>query len=481
MTFNAKKQYEIYKSKINNPTCSWLFLWAKKNDSSVSLSQPAPCRFREMTMKIITTHRGTDFDAFASMVAATLLYPDAIPILPKSVNPNVKAFISIHKDLFEMHSIGEVDIRHIKHLIVVDTSKWSRLERLDELKNNHQLDIWVWDHHENPCDFNPSWICQKNSGANITLMIQEIKRQQLVLTPMQATLFLIGLYEDTGNLTFPSTTSEDVYAAGYLLENKADLNILNTFLQPAYGEKQKNILFEMLKNAHRTKIGTWTVSINVLKINEHVSNLSLVVHMYRDILNVDAAFGIFIQQEQEKCIVIGRSNVDAINIGSIVRSMGGGGHPGAGSAMLKGVNPKAIKDMIMELLKGNQQSSVLVSDLMSYPVHTVSSDTPMEQVAKILKEKGCTGLPVVDNERLVGIISRRDFKKIKKPSQMQSPVKAFMSTKNIVIEPDKSPMEAARLMVKHDIGRLPVVKDGKIIGIMSRSDAMIYFYDLLPD
>jgi len=88
---------------------------------------------------------------------------------------------------------------------------------------------------------------------------------------------------------------------------------------------------------------------------------------------------------------------------------------------------------------------------------------------------------VVDDERLVGVISRRDFKKIKKSSQLKSPVKAFMSTKNITIEPDRSPMEAARMMVKHDIGRLPVVKDGRIIGIMSRSDAMIYFYDLLPD
>jgi CBS domain-containing protein len=135
----------------------------------------------------------------------------------------------------------------------------------------------------------------------------------------------------------------------------------------------------------------------------------------------------------------------------------------------------------LELLKGNQQSSVMVSDLMSYPVFSVKSDTPMSEVANLLKEKGCTGLPVVDDDHLVGVISRRDFQKIKKSSQLKSPVKAFMSTRNITIGPDKSPMEAARMMVKHDIGRLPVVSDGKIIGIMSRSDAMIYFYDLLPD
>ena len=42
-------------------------------------------------------------------------------------------------------------------------------------------------------------------------------------------------------------------------------------------------------------------------------------------------------------------------------------------------------------------------------------------------------------------------------------------------------MEAAKIMVKNDVGRLPVVQDGRIIGIITRSDSMMYFYDLLPD
>ena len=432
-------------------------------------------------MQIITTHRNTDFDGFASVIAGTIIYPDAIPILPKTLNPNVKAFLSIHKDLFGTRTVNEIDLTHVKRLIVVDTCKWSRLEKMKSLRENKNLEIFLWDHHENKSDLNPIWICQERIGANITLMIREIKKQKILLTPMQATLFLTGLYEDTGNLSFPSSTAEDAYAAGYLLENKADLNILSTFLQPAYGEKQKNILFEMLKTARRTKIDSYAVSINIMQIAGHISNLSLVVNMYRDILNVDAAFGIFVHKDHEKCIVIGRSSVEDINVGSIMRSMGGGGHPGAGSAMIKSVNPSALNDWLLELLKGNQQSSVLISDLMSYPVFSVTSDTSMSDVADVLKEKGCTGLPIVDGEKLVGVISRRDFKKIRKSSQLQSPVKAFMNTRNITIDPGKSPMEAARIMVKYDIGRLPVVKDDKIIGIMSRSDAMLYFYDLLPD
>jgi len=64
---------------------------------------------------------------------------------------------------------------------------------------------------------------------------------------------------------------------------------------------------------------------------------------------------------------------------------------------------------------------------------------------------------------------------------MQSPVKAFMSRKVVTIHHSKSAIEAAKLMIKHDIGRIPVMKDEKVIGIITRSDAMMYFYDLVPD
>ncbi len=145
------------------------------------------------------------------------------------------------------------------------------------------------------------------------------------------------------------------------------------------------------------------------------------------------------------------------------------------------MNPQAVEDWIRELIAGNQQASVQISDLMSFPVITVSADTPMKKVAEILEDTGCTGVPVVNEGKPVGMISRRDFRRVKKEAQLEAPVKAFMTKKILSIEPGKSPMQAARIMVKHDIGRLPVVDNGRIIGIITRSDAMLYFYDLLPD
>ena len=432
-------------------------------------------------MQIVTTHKNTDFDALASVIAATILYPGSTPILPKNLNPNVKAFLSIHKDLLQVSTVDDINLEDVARLIVVDVNSWERLDRMASLKSKADLEIFLWDHHTNKGNITANFKCQEPAGATITLLARQLKKEGKLLTPIQATLLLAGIYEDTGNLTFPSTTAEDAYAAAYLLERKADLKIINTFLRPAYGEKQKNTLFKMLQTARRIKINGHSISINKIEVEGYVDSLAVVVRMYVEIVNVDVAFGIFSDSKRGRCMVIGRSTVDDLDVGAIMRSMGGGGHPNAGAALLKSVNPAAVEGWIKELILGNQQASVQISDLMSFPVITVTDNTPMKKVAEILKEKGCTGVPVVNDNKPVGMISRRDFRRIKKKSQLKAPVKAFMTTKILAIEPGQSPMQAARLMVKHDIGRLPVVDKGRIIGIITRSDAMLYFYDLLPD
>jgi len=433
-------------------------------------------------MRIVTTHKNTDFDALASVIAATIIYPDAIPVLPAIVNPNVKAFLSLHKDIFNLYAPNEIDLDKVKTLIVVDANNWSRLDqKIQPLRQRDDLEILIWDHHMKNMDISSSWMCREEMGANITLMIRRLKAENKSLTPMQATLFLTGLYEDTGNLTFSSSKAEDASAAAYLLRNRADLKILGSLLRPVYGERQKQILFEMLKTEKRTKLNGYRVSFNAVSITGHVGNLSLVVQMYKEILNVDAAFGIFDITDKDKCCIIGRSDTDGINIGAIMRQLGGGGHPGAGSAMLRHVMVEDIQKRIIHIIEKGQKPSLLISDLMTCPVFSVTSDTPMETVAFMLREKGCTGVPVINDGRIVGIISRRDFRKVRKDSQLKAPVRAYMSTNVIKIEADKSPMQAVNLMVRHDIGRLPVISDGKLAGIITRSDAMVFFYDMLPD
>ena len=432
-----------------------------------------------MAVHIVTTHKGTDFDALASVAAASLLFPDVVAVLPASLNPNVRAFLSLHRDLFDFCGSAEIDLNAVDKLTVVDTNRWDRLDRLDALKQRQPLDIRLFDHHGNDGDIRPAWQCQEQMGANITLMLRYLKEGRRLITPIQAGLFLLGLYEDTGNLTFSSTKAEDAHAAAYLLEKGADLHVISTFLSPTYGRKQKDVLFRMLRRSERLMIDGYSVSIGRLSVRGYTSNLAIVVQMYRQILNVDAAFGVF-SMDKNRCLVIGRSRTEGIDIAAIMRNMGGGGHPAAGSAMLKSIDPAAVETWIRELIGDRHQSSVQIRDLMSFPVWTLAPDMTMSKAGQLLREKGYKGAPVVDGQKLVGILSKRDFQKMKKKSHLKGPVKAFMAQTVVTIAPEKSPGYGASLMVKHNIGRLPVVKNGKIIGIFSRSDAIADFYGLCP-
>ena len=433
-------------------------------------------------MEIITTHKNSDFDAVASVFASSLYYPGSQPVLPGIINQNVREFLSIHKDHFSYMNPKDVDNEKVTRLVIVDANSWNRLEKMEGLRKRDDLEVHVWDHHKGNVDIRAEFICSEKVGAATSLLVRDLTKKGQTISPIYATLFLAGIYEDTGNLTFPSTTAEDARSVGILLEQKADLNIIKNFLRPAYGPVQKDILFEMLQDDQRVKVNGYNISMNRVDITGHTPGLSVVVDMYQDIMNVDAAFGVFSEPKRERCIVIGRSAVDGLHIGSIMKKMGGGGHPNAGSALLKHMDPESVMEWVSELVKVGQQVSVQVSDLMSFPVFTISSGATMYELALLLRERGCTGIPVADEEgRVVGVISRRDFRKVKKNSQMNSPVKAFMSRNIITLEPGTDVNQAARLMVKHDIGRLPIMSDGQLIGIVTRSDAMRYFYDLEED
>ncbi len=89
-----------------------------------------------------------------------------------------------------------------------------------------------------------------------------------------------------------------------------------------------------------------------------------------------------------------------------------------------------------------------------------------DDVLKILKRTGISGVPVIKNKKIVGIITRKDL--LRNPEETQ--LGLLMTAKPISIGPDADIRQAARLLVQHRIRRLPVVEDGHLLGLLSVSD-----------
>ena len=167
-------------------------------------------------MNIATTHKNTDFDALASLVAATFLYPRMLGVLPGQMRDNVKAFLALHRDLFRLIPRKGLDISGVSRLVVVDANNWKRLDRMEGLAAGVKIE--VWDHHMSGEDIRGEMTSIQPLGANVTQMVEEMRNRDCAFSPMHATLFLMGIYEDTGHLSYPSTTPRDAAAAAFLLE-----------------------------------------------------------------------------------------------------------------------------------------------------------------------------------------------------------------------------------------------------------------------
>jgi CBS domain-containing protein len=109
---------------------------------------------------------------------------------------------------------------------------------------------------------------------------------------------------------------------------------------------------------------------------------------------------------------------------------------------------------------------MIVKDYMTSDVVHVEIPGNRDDVLKILKRTGISGVPVIKNKKIVGIITRKDL--LRKPEETQ--LGLLMTAKPITIGPDMGIVEAARLLVSHRIRRLPVVEDSHLIGLLSVAD-----------
>lgn len=112
--------------------------------------------------------------------------------------------------------------------------------------------------------------------------------------------------------------------------------------------------------------------------------------------------------------------------------------------------------------------------IMTKNVLTVAADTPVLDAAKLLVERKVSGLPVVDEEsRLVGILSEKDILKLLTNVDFQKCVRDYMTTDVICFEQSDSIEEICQFLIDNNIRRVPILTDGKLVGIVSRRDLIV--------
>ena len=410
------------------------------------------------------------------MVMANKLFPDAIPVLPSTVIYKLKEFVSLYRDVADFKNIRY--LRKLKkpileHIIVVDTKKQGQLQEFAPFLD-HARRVTIFDHHPPTFDdLTGGTVEQFPYGANTTGLFLKLTEQGLSLSPAEATIAMLGIYADTGNLTYPGTTSEDALAVSMLLKLQADLQTVNQYLRPYYDPDQRYVFRKLLSLSQEMDMEGYRVVLVKYELKKPMPGISTMLSQVSDMLGSDAILGVFSVESKPGVQVLVQSLVPEIDAGKLAANFGGGGHHGAAAAMVPEAGPDETVEALLKLLTEVPLPTTKVHELMATNVFTVPPELRLEDTAQLLRQKGIRGAPVTNGSgELVGIISLRDVEKARDQNLLNAPTSAFMSHKIVTLEPNAPLVTARKTVSSFDVGHIPVVENAKMVGIISRSDIM---------
>lgn len=429
-------------------------------------------------MQIIVTHDGADFDALSSAVAAQKLYPDATIVLGRRLGPEVRDFLALHKDRFPCLRCPASNLDEVTRMIIVDVRRESRLRDFApvlERARAGEVSIHIYDHHA-PADDDLSGDVEavEEVGCATTLLVERLAKQDVAIDAMEATLFALGIHADTGSLTHPGTTARDAAALAWVLGRGASLDMVRRYLRAPFNPAQRQVLDRLLAAATPEDVGEVTVAVSEIPLDASVDGLAEVVREAADVIGHRAFFALF-RMPKGRVQVIARGSSPLVDVGAALTVIGGGGHPSAASAAIKDA-PADLREQILDALRERPAAPTRVAELMSTPVHTVAHDATLEEIEQVLNEHRFTGVVVTREGAMAGVISRRDLARAKERGHLHLPAAGSMSQHVITTTEQTSLDEALRLMERADIGRLPVLRDGELVGILTRTDVLRALY-----
>jgi tRNA nucleotidyltransferase (CCA-adding enzyme) len=419
-----------------------------------------------MGVQLILTHENTDFDGLASQLAAWKLYPQARPVLPRRPNRNLRDFLTLYWD--ELPYVRYEDLprrQEVERIILVDTQTLVTPKGMSD-----DTAVQIIDHHPLGRDLAPHWTYTGGEvGATTTLVLEWILAAGLSLTPVEATLLALGIYEDTGSLAYPTTTLRDLRCVTWLVEQGANLAVVNDFLHHPLTDQQLALYDALLASAEAVDFAGYTVVVATATAQGYVEEISTLAHKIRDLYDPAGLF--LLVDLGEHLQLVARSTTDAVDVGHIAEHFGGGGHTRAAAALIRDLSLETVYEQLFETLARHIHPRETVAHLMSHGVRTLTADTTVDAAAEAMERYGFEGFPIVDrDDQIVGILTRREIDRARRLHLGGQPVGHYMTKGDIHVTPGDSVERLQQVMTEFGVGQVPVTDGAEVIGVVTRTD-----------
>ena len=420
---------------------------------------------------VIATHSNADFDAFASMLAVRRLYPGAVVALPGSLARNVREFYRLHADELDVTETARLELDAIERLVVVETVHASRLGDLEAVALDPRVEKVVFDHHG---DELPDWVTPETAvlsedAALTTTLVGVLAERELAVTPLEATVFALGIHEDTGSLTYAATTRRDADALAWCLHHGARQDEVSTYLHTTLAPEERELLASLLESLETEEVAGLEVVLAAASSAPADASVSTLAHKLVDLTEARALVCLVEMDGRVFCVV--RSQAPELDAAALAAPLGGGGHPRAASATFKGSLDEA-RQRIRETLAEAVREPVRAGEIMSRPARSVGPDETVASAMVVCQRYGQSGILVVEDERLVGAVTREDLDKAIGHDLAHAPVKGIMNSHPASCDEATPLGELQRRLAGSTDGRIAVLRDDRVVGVVTRSDVL---------
>ena len=423
-------------------------------------------------MRIITTHLSADFDAFSAAVCALRLYPGSRVLFPGSQEAAVRRFLAEAELSFPELKLRRARNGKLQHAVVVDTRSPSRLGEVAELLTRDGCPVTLIDHHmeEEEDGIEAVEVIERPVGATCTIIAELFREHGVTPTEEEASLLLMGIYEDTGGLSYRETTPEDLRIASWLLEQGGMLEWVRRWVLKALQPEQLELLNRLVEATEMVTVDEVPVAVAVLEVDRYHEEAAFVVHRWIEIFEILVGAVMLVRPPNINLIL--RSRLPGLHIGRVAQRFGGGGHPTAASARISGMMPVEVRENLVRALAEELPAPVRAADIAARTIFTVDQDTSVSDTKDRLNQLRVNALPVRDagSDVLTGLVTRQILDRALSHGMGERPVRTVMHPE-IPTVPATTPLTTLRdLFLERSYRFVVIEEDGRPTGIITRME-----------
>ena len=418
-------------------------------------------------MQVIFISEGADLDALSTAFGITLINPEAKILLPDAVSSSFRLAVKRFENKLKGKMIKINDLKKINVLYLADTNNYkAALKKLSDFIDENTKVI-IYDHHPIRSKL-PKNIEKhiKKTGSASTIVVYQLKRNKIQLSSDDATILILGIYEDTGNFTYNTTTEKDLRAAAYLIEKGADLETVKNIIEERIDQQQISIIHQLVENLQYFFLKNKKIIFSFAYSDRYIPDISGFLHMIKPLQEADAFFVMI--NEKGKTSIIARSKRKEIDVGKIMSYLGGGGHFAAASATVKGLTVQEIKNYIESVLLSEAYKEKTISEFMSREIITVNKDTQIQEIKEEL-DKAPVVFVVDKKGKFLGIALSRVLKESLRHGIKDVKIENFIIDSIITFEPSTRLSEAEKTITTSSQEYFPVLENGKPVGVINRT------------